>query len=213
MAEAGAGLLLAAVAPEQPYELFPLHAATPRLPKDGKEQFGLSARNRNLVSGGVMGLKGPQELQAKARDNMAVVCRTVPFNRLPTDGMLEDMDRIGKILDLGLTEIPKDGIDLAADFVVNLGGYAYAAGAGQRFQSGGEVDAVAEEIAFFDDYITQVYPDSKDDALQARCDALRCWTFPFLYPPWSALGKTDLTEGILQKRLDEYAIDIARRLR
>jgi aminoglycoside phosphotransferase len=53
--------------------------------------------------------------------------------------------------------------------------------------------------------------ETRDDVLQARCDAVRCWLHPFRYPPWSKLG-LHLTDKIIQERLDAYAVNIASRL-
>ena len=66
------------------------------------------------------------------------------------------------------------------------------------------------------DYFLEAYrkigrAEARDDLLQARCDAVRCWFHPFLYPPWSKLG-LHLTEKIIQDRLDAYAVNIASRL-
>ncbi len=65
---------------------------------------------------------------------------------------------------------------------------------------------------FLEAYRESGHPDARDDKLQARCDAVRCWTDASVYPAWAHLGKTDLTENIVRGHLDDYAIDIAGRL-
>lgn len=64
---------------------------------------------------------------------------------------------------------------------------------------------------FLEAYRSIGHDDSRDDQLQARCDAVQCWFDAFLYQPWFDLGM-QLTEKGIRDRLDAYAVNIASRL-
>src|SRR4029077_16127597 len=67
------------------------------------------------------------------------------------------------VLDLLLAQILKDKGQPVADVVVNCVGDEHAAGIGQRFDPGGDVDAVAIEIVAFDNHVAEIDADAQLD--------------------------------------------------
>jgi hypothetical protein len=72
-----------------------------------------------------------------------------------------------------LTAILERGVELAAHLPVGIVGYADAAGLGDTFEPGGNVDAVAVNIAFFDDDVANMNADASSMRLSCRTGALR----------------------------------------
>ena len=64
------------------------------------------------------------------------------------------------VLDLSLAAVLEIGFDLAFDLAVDLAGDQDAAGIAQRFEPGGDVDALAIDVAaILDDDVAHVQPD------------------------------------------------------
>jgi hypothetical protein len=72
-----------------------------------------------------------------------------------------DSYRPRDILEFLLTAILERGVELAAHLPVGIVGYADAAGLGDTFEPGGNVDAVAVNIAFFDDDVANMNADAE----------------------------------------------------
>src|SRR6516225_1627719 len=87
--------------------------------------------------------------------------------------------RRGDALDVRLPHVPERVRQLVADLITNHPRDADAARLGQCFQSSREIDAVAENVVLFDDYVTQVDPNSEADALVFGRIGIavyhRCW--------------------------------------
>ena len=65
------------------------------------------------------------------------------------------------VFDLLLTAILVISLNLALNLVVKFSRYQDAASLGERFQSGGDVNSLTEDVAtFFDDDITEIEPDT-----------------------------------------------------
>jgi hypothetical protein len=96
--------------------------------------------------------------------------------RLGGDADLKRIDsyRLGDVLELGCAEIDELEIEPPLDLSVGAFGQADAARLANPLQPGGDVDAVAHEIAvaLLDD-VAQVNTDPKFDALVGATSALR----------------------------------------
>ena len=68
-----------------------------------------------------------------------------------------------------LAHVLERAVELSAHLVVDLGGYADAAGLGERFQSGGDVDTLAVNILALDDDVTEIDANAQVNALVGRC--------------------------------------------
>ncbi|MFO1059349.1 MAG: hypothetical protein U1E53_20575 [Dongiaceae bacterium] len=73
-------------------------------------------------------------------------------------------DRLGDVLQGPLAEILEGEVDLAADLGMDSRRDEDAAGLGLALQARSDIDAIAVEIAAFDDHVTEVDPDPQDDA-------------------------------------------------
>jgi len=71
--------------------------------------------------------------------------------------------RFGDVLQGLRAEIVEDGADLAADLPVRVVGDADAAGLGELFETGSDVDAVAENIVLVDHDVAEVNADAEFD--------------------------------------------------
>ena len=74
-----------------------------------------------------------------------------------------DADRPVDILHCNLARILKAHIDPVADAFVDDGRHANAAGFGQRFETGGNVDAVAVNVVALDDDVAEIDADPQND--------------------------------------------------
>jgi len=63
-----------------------------------------------------------------------------------------------------LAHIGEHQVEPASCVFLNAGRDADAAGLGQRFQPGGHIDAVTENVAIFDDDITHIDADTEFDS-------------------------------------------------
>ena len=79
-----------------------------------------------------------------------------------------DPHRPGDVLDLLLAKILKDKGQAVADMVMNGIGDEDAAGIGQGFDPGGDVDAVAIEVVALDDHVAEIDADAQFDAVVRR---------------------------------------------
>ena len=90
------------------------------------------------------------------------------FDRLCRRGGLETngehVHRPGDVLDLLLAQIVEDKVELVTDLVAHHPADADAARFGQTFETGGDVDPVAENIAVLDDDVALVNADPEHDA-------------------------------------------------
>jgi hypothetical protein len=71
---------------------------------------------------------------------------------------------VRNVLELLIAGILEGGVDLAADLPEGVIGDADAAGLGDPLQPRGDVDAIAEDVAFLDDDVADVNPDAQLDA-------------------------------------------------
>ena len=78
-------------------------------------------------------------------------------------------DRPRDILDLLLTEIIECDIELVPDLIAHYSADADASGLGQTLQTGSEVDAIAKDVAVFDNDVTLVDADPKLDPFFHWC--------------------------------------------
>src|SRR6266699_7349550 len=67
------------------------------------------------------------------------------------------------ILDLLFTHIPEREVELVAHLVAHDPTDANPARLGQRFESSGDIDAIAEDVALVDDYVTKIDAYAKID--------------------------------------------------
>ena len=72
-----------------------------------------------------------------------------------------------------LAQIREPDRQLFADLLAHRGADADLAGLGQRLDPGGDVDAVAEDVALVDDDVAEIDADAKADALVLRA----CWRY------------------------------------
>jgi len=72
--------------------------------------------------------------------------------------------------DLLLAEIVKGEVEAVAHLLVRRGTEANPARLGQRFEPGGNIDAVAEDVAILDDDVTDIDAHAKFDAALFRYD-------------------------------------------
>jgi hypothetical protein len=80
-----------------------------------------------------------------------------------------DAHRTGDVLDLLLAEIVEGEVEAVAHLLVRRGAEADPARLGQRFEPGGNVDAVAEDVAVLDDDVADIDAHAKFDAPLCRC--------------------------------------------
>jgi hypothetical protein len=73
------------------------------------------------------------------------------------------------VLDLLLAEIVEGEVEAVAHLLVRRGAETDPARLGQRFKPGGNVDAVAEDVAILDDDVTEIDAHAKFDAALCRC--------------------------------------------
>ena len=80
-----------------------------------------------------------------------------------------DPDRLGDVLELGGAEIGGSEIEPPLDLPIRVLGKANRAGLGYAFQTRGDIDAVAHEIAVaLLDHVAKMDADAKFDALVGR---------------------------------------------
>src|SRR6516162_1759165 len=72
------------------------------------------------------------------------------------------------VLDLLLAEIVEGEVEAVAHLLVRRGTEANPAGLGQGFEPGGNVDAIAEDVAILDDDVTDIDAHAKFDAALCR---------------------------------------------
>ena len=72
----------------------------------------------------------------------------------------------GNVLEVLLTHIGEGQVEPAGGIFLNAGRDANAAGLGQRFQPGGHIDAVAQDVAIFDDNIAHIDADTEFDSFR-----------------------------------------------
>jgi hypothetical protein len=72
------------------------------------------------------------------------------------------------VLEFMVAGILEGGVDLAADLPEGVVGNANAAGFGDALQPRGNVDSIAEDVAFLDDDVADVNPDAQFDAPVGR---------------------------------------------
>src|SRR5262249_49592308 len=72
------------------------------------------------------------------------------------------------VLDLLLAEVVEGDVEAVAHLLVRRGTEANPAGLSQRFEPGGNVYPVAEEVAILDDDVTDIDPHAKVDAPLCR---------------------------------------------
>ena len=75
-----------------------------------------------------------------------------------------DAHRPGDVLDALLAEVLEAEIELVAHLVAHDAADADAAGLGERFEAGSDVDAVAENVVAVDDDVAEIDADAKLDA-------------------------------------------------
>jgi len=97
-----------------------------------------------------------------------------------------DPHRPGDILNLLLADVLKCAFEPALDLIVHEARDADPARIGDALQSRGDVDAVAVNIAVFDDYIARVDADAELDAL-----VLGGCIIPCRHPPLQRDGAVD----------------------
>jgi len=71
--------------------------------------------------------------------------------------------------DLLLAEIVEGDVEAVAHLLVRRGAEADPPRLGQRFEPGGNVDAVAEDVAILDDDVPDIDAHAKFDAALCRC--------------------------------------------
>ena len=73
----------------------------------------------------------------------------------------EDADRLGDVLDALLAHILEAVGQLPPDMIPHAAGDADAAGLGQAFDAGGDVDAIAEDVAVLHHDVAEIDADAK----------------------------------------------------
>src|SRR5262249_6661466 len=73
------------------------------------------------------------------------------------------------VLDLLLAEILEGDAEAVAHLLVRRGTEANPAPLRQRFEPGGNIDAVAADVAILDDDVADIDPHAKFDAVPCRC--------------------------------------------
>ena len=111
----------------------------------------------------------------------------------------EHPHRLGNVLERALAQIVVGEVELARDLGMHLGGNADAAGLGQLLQPHRQVDAVAVEIAVFDDHFAEVDADAQ---LQRQTRGVA--GIALGHPLLQLDGAFDRTDGA--RELDEDAI-------
>ena len=105
-------------------------------------------------------------------DERAMAARRRFFDRLgrrlAADPDPPGLHRLGDVLQGLRPEVVEHEIDLAADLPVRVVGNADAAGLGEFFQAGGDVDAVAEDIVLVDHDVAEMDADAEFDPLIRR---------------------------------------------
>ena len=121
-----------------------------------KAILGLAEVDLLLGGGGLAVRRGGAQRGAvrKCHD----VARAQPVN---ADGARDVLHRL-------LAEIGKGQRELVADLVVRRARDADAAGLAQRFEAGGDVDAVAENVVAVDDDVADIDADPEHDPLVVR---------------------------------------------
>jgi hypothetical protein len=79
-----------------------------------------------------------------------------------------DPHRTGDVFDLLLAQILKGKGQPVADVVMNRIGDEHPAGIGERFDAGGDVDAVAIEVVALDNHVAEIDADAQFDAALRR---------------------------------------------
>jgi hypothetical protein len=77
----------------------------------------------------------------------------------------KDADRAGDILNRLLAEISEGERELVSDLIIRRARDAQAPRLAESLQAGGNVDAIAENVAVVDDDIAYIDTDAKNDAL------------------------------------------------
>jgi hypothetical protein len=85
-----------------------------------------------------------------------------------------DPDRLGDVLDLLLAQIVEGQRQLVADLVARGAGEADRPGLGERFQPGGDVDPVAEQVAAVDNHIADMDADAELHRLVGGAGGILC---------------------------------------
>ena len=101
----------------------------------------------------------------------------------------------------------RPAVELAAHLPIGIVGYADAAGLGDTFEPGGNVDAVAVNIAFFDDDVANMNADAELDALVLRhgCVTLDHAVLNFNSTARSVYGACELNQDTIASPLDDAA--------
>src|ERR1700754_3758425 len=76
-----------------------------------------------------------------------------------------DPNRARDVLELLLTEVSEFNTDLAADLIICRKRQTDAARLGHTLNSRCNIDAVSEQVVLFDEDVTDIYPDTKQDPL------------------------------------------------
>ena len=76
---------------------------------------------------------------------------------------LPDPDRPIDVLDADFAAVAESNVDPVADALIDDGGDADPAGLGERFQTRGDVDAIAVNIVALDDDVAQIDADAEND--------------------------------------------------
>jgi hypothetical protein len=94
--------------------------------------------------------------------------RSVPADRRLLPGLAHTPALAGYVLDLLLALVFESAIKPVAHLIAHHPADADAAGLGQSFEARRDIDPVAEDVAFLDDYVAEIDPDAEFDALLGR---------------------------------------------
>ena len=109
--------------------------------------------------------RNDQRQDRRARFRLGCLCRRCRLRRRRADLQRIDADRFGDVLEPGRAEVGDRKFEPPLDLAVGVLGETDRAGRGDPFQSRGDVDAVAHEVAvgLLDD-VAQMNADAKVDA-------------------------------------------------
>src|SRR6516225_402695 len=149
-----------------------------RITGDDKEPANAGERGNDLLDhpvGEILLLPvSGHVLKGQDRDRRLVGERGRRSGRQRRAGRCAENDSIGAhgscdVLDLLLAEIVKGEVEAVAHLLVRRGAEADPARLGQRFEPGGDVDAVAENVAILDDDVADIDAHAKFDVPLCRC--------------------------------------------
>src|SRR5215472_2055649 len=99
-------------------------------------------------------------------------CQQLPLFSCPTwdgrDAYRVSANWLGNILDTMASERTVIEIELIPDMLVNSVGDANGAGPGESLEPGGDVDAIAEDVATVDDHVAEIDTDPEFETLVGR---------------------------------------------